>query len=113
MIRFSTTLKWMLVPLWACCCHAYAQITVDGVLDEDEWQQAQVFTDFVLTEPMTGAPSPYATEARLYTDADGIYIGFSNYQPPTVPRIQRRFARDEFIQADRNIVGIDFGKSVV
>jgi hypothetical protein len=114
MDRSSTTLKWVLVPLWACCCHAYAQIIVDGVLDEAEWQQAQVFTDFVVTEPMTGVASPYATEARLYTDADGIYIGFSNYQPATVPRIQRRFPRDEFIQADRNIVAIDFdgtGKS--
>jgi Domain of unknown function (DUF5916) len=108
MTRFSAVLKWILVPLWAFCSQAMAQITVDGVLDEPEWQQAQVFTDFVVTEPMTAAASPYATEARFYTDDDGIYIGFSNYQPADVPRIQRRFARDEFIQSDRNIVGIDF-----
>jgi hypothetical protein len=108
MMRYSATLHWMLLPLWLCCGQAFAQITVDGVLDEPEWQQAQVFSDFVVTEPMTGEASPYATEARMYTDDDGIYFGFSNYQPAEVPRIQRRFARDEFIQADRNIVGIDF-----
>ncbi|MFT4519060.1 MAG: hypothetical protein ACI9JM_001451 [Halioglobus sp.] len=108
MSRFSAALKWMLVPLGAYCGGVAAEIIVDGVLDEAEWRQAQVFTEFVVTEPMTGDASPHATEARLYSDDDGIYIGFTNYQPPEVPRIQRRFARDEFIQADRNIVGIDF-----
>lgn len=108
MPRFSTAAKWVLVALSSHCSAAMSEIVVDGLLDEEEWQQAQVFTDFVVTEPMTGDPSPHATEARLYTDDDGIYIGFSNYQPASVPRIQRRFARDEFIQADRNIVGIDF-----
>ncbi|MFK7730815.1 MAG: DUF5916 domain-containing protein, partial [Pseudomonadales bacterium] len=108
MPRFSAALKWMLVPLGAYCSAAMSDIVIDGVLNETEWQQAQVFTEFVVTEPMTGGSSPHATEARLYTDDSGIYIGFSNYQPPSVPRVQRRFPRDEFIQADRNIVGIDF-----
>lgn len=108
MPRFSAALQWVLVPLCAYSAQGFSSITIDGVLNESEWQQAQVFTDFVVTEPMTGDASPHATEARLYTDREGIYIGFSNYQPASVPRIQRRFARDEFIQADRNIVGIDF-----
>jgi hypothetical protein len=81
---------------------------VDGILDEPEWQQAQVFDQFVSTEPLTGEPAPYHTEARLYTDEDGLYIGFTNYQPEQVKRIQRHFARDTFIRADRNIVNIDF-----
>jgi hypothetical protein len=85
-----------------------AAITVDGILDEPEWQQAQVFDQFVSTEPLTGEPAPYHTEARLYTDEDGLYIGFTNYQPEQVKRIQRHFARDTFIRADRNIVNIDF-----
>ena len=85
-----------------------AEITIDGVLDEPEWNQAQVFDRFVSTEPLTGAPSPYHTEARLYTDASGLYVGFTNYQPADVKRIQRHFARDAFIRADRNIVSIDF-----
>lgn len=86
----------------------FAAITIDGIIDEPEWQQAQVFDQFVLTEPLTGEPAPYSTEARLYTDEDGLYIAFTNYQPEQVKRIQRRFARDAFIRADRNIVNIDF-----
>jgi len=85
-----------------------AEITVDGVLDEPEWGTAQVFDQFVSTEPLTGAPAPYHTEARVYTNEQGIFVGFTNYQPEDVVRIQRRFARDAFIQADRNILGIDF-----
>lgn len=104
----SSAWVWMPVVLCAYCSTALAKISIDGVLSEPEWGKAQVFTEFVVTEPMTGEASPHATEARLFTDSEGIYIGFSNYQPPEVPRVQRRFARDEFIQADRNIVGIDF-----
>jgi hypothetical protein len=87
---------------------AVAQITVDGVLDEPEWNRAQVFDRFYTTEPLTGEPAQYRTEARVYTDEEGIFVGFINYQPPGVTRIQRRFARDAFIQADRNILSIDF-----
>ena len=85
-----------------------AQITVDGVLEEPEWDKAQVFKDFVTTEPLTGEPAKYDTTALVHTDDSGIYIGFINYQPREVNRIQRRFARDTFINADRNIIGIDF-----
>ncbi len=87
---------------------AAAAIRIDGVLDEAEWQQAQRFDEFVVTEPMTTAPSPYRTEALLLTNDEGIYIAFINYQPAEVPRVQRRFPRDTFIEADRNIIGIDF-----
>jgi hypothetical protein len=85
-----------------------AAIAIDGVLDEPEWRQARVFDSFVTTDPRTSEPARYRTEARLYTDEKGIYVGFINYQPPGVARIQRRFARDAAIEADRNVLGIDF-----
>jgi len=85
-----------------------AEIIIDGVLNEAEWKNAQVFDQFVSTEPLTGEPSPYYTQARLLTNESGLYVGFTNYQPAEVKRIQRHFARDAFIQADRNILNIDF-----
>ena len=87
---------------------APAAITIDGVLDEPEWRQARVFDEFVTTEPRTSEPARYFTEARLYTDESGIYVGFRNHQPAGVRRVQRRFARDTAIEADRNVLGIDF-----
>lgn len=89
----------------------HADIRIDGVLDEPEWQQARVFDAFVTTEPLTGEAAKYRTVALLYTNTEGIFVGFRNYQPPGVTRVQRQFARDAIIAADRNYVGIDFDAS--
>ena len=87
---------------------ASAEITLDGILNEPEWAEARVFDQFVTTEPLNSEPAKYATEVRLYTNAKGIYIGFTNYQPPSVKMVGRRFARDGRIKEDRNVIGIDF-----
>ena len=104
--KFCTALNLTLALLLTPQVHA--QITIDGVLDEPEWRDALVFEQFVTTEPLTSQPAKYATQVRVITDDKGIYIGFSNYQPPEVSRVHRRFRRDAHIEADRNVVGIDF-----
>ena len=93
--------------------HLNAAITIDGVLDEVEWRDAEVYSDFVSVEPLTGEPAKYATEVRMITSDEGIYVGFSNYQPASVKRVKRRFARDAKIEADRNIVSIDFDRTAL
>ena len=85
-----------------------ADMTVDGILDEPEWAQAKVFKEFVTIQPLSGESAKYATEVRLFTNKQGIYAGFTNYQPSSVAKIDRRFARDARIEADRNVFGIDF-----
>ena len=85
-----------------------AEIIIDGIIDEIEWNDAQVFDQFVTVEPLSGAPAKYKTQVRLLTNAQGIYVAFSNYQPASVKRVNRRFARDVEIKGDRNIVSIDF-----
>ena len=89
---------------------AYSSIEIDGILDEPEWNSALVYKDFVTVEPLTGDPAKYATEVRMISNENGIFVGFSNYQPLSVKRVNRRFARDSKIQADRNVVSIDFDK---
>ncbi|MGK0293470.1 MAG: hypothetical protein ACI9U1_001867, partial [Porticoccaceae bacterium] len=96
------TLGYLMVPA------AYAAITIDGVLDEPEWANARVYTDFVTVEPLTSDPAKYATEVRMITNEEGIFVGFRNYQPAAVKRVNRRFARDAQIESDRNVVSIDF-----
>jgi hypothetical protein len=88
--------------------NAGADISIDGILDEPEWVKAEIFTDFVTVEPLTGDAAKYATEVRMITNQDGIFVGFKNYQPASVKRINRQFARDSQIEADRNVVSIDF-----
>ena len=93
--------------------HLNAAITIDGVLDEAEWRDAEVYSNFVSVEPLTGEPAKYATEVRMITSDEGIYVGFINYQPASVKRVMRRFARDAKIEADRNIVSIDFDRTAL
>jgi hypothetical protein len=92
---------------------AYADITIDGVLDEPEWLDANVYTNFVTVEPLTGDVAKYATEVRMITNKEGIFVSFKNFQPASVKRVNRRFPRDAQIEADRNVVSIDFDGTAV
>ena len=87
---------------------AQAAISIDGVLDEPEWAGAELYTEFVTVEPLTGEQAKYPTEVRLISTAEGIFIGFTNYQPASIKRVNRQFPRDAEIEADRNVVSIDF-----
>ena len=45
--------------LFLCCSllcipTVSAGIVIDGVLDEEEWAGAEIYTDFVTVEPLTG-----------------------------------------------------------
>ena len=99
---------WLVVIAWVFPAVSFGAITVDGLLDESEWADAIVYQDFVTVEPLTGDTAKYATEVRMITTQDGIFVGFTNYQPASVPRVNRRFARDAQIDGDRNIVSFDF-----
>ena len=104
--------------LFLCCSllcipTVSAGIVIDGVLDEEEWAGAEIYTDFVTVEPLTGDSARYGTQVRVITNSDGIFVGFSNYQPASVKRVNRQFARDAQIEADRNIVSIDFDSTAL
>jgi len=99
---------WIMVIVWVFPAVSYGAITVDGLLDEPEWADAVVYQDFVTVEPLTGDTAKYATEVRMITNEAGIFVGFTNYQPASVPRVNRHFARDAQIDGDRNIVSFDF-----
>ena len=64
------------------------QITVDGVLDEAVWAQAQPITAFVRTQPVEGGPPEAATEVRVLFDDRFMYFGFDCVlaDPEATPR---------------------------
>ncbi len=91
----------------------HGAISIDGELDEPEWGEAEIYSEFVSVEPLTGEPAKYRTEVRMFSNYEGIYVGFTNYQPASVKPVTRRFARDSKIEADRNIVSIDFDRTAL
>ena len=83
-------------------------MTVDGQLDETEWAQAQVFTDFRVLEPLTREVPPQATQLRILPLPEGLYVGLRSEIPPEL-RTYGSSARDApRLDADPAILLIDF-----
>lgn len=95
-------LQWAATPASA--------IQIDGVLDPDEWQDAQHFDAFVSVQPLTGAPAPEDRRAEVWLKStpEGIAVAMRAWHPPDVPRTRSRIARDGRDAVDRFNVTIDF-----
>jgi hypothetical protein len=84
------------------------EIRLDGILDESEWQAADVATDFVQQRPAVGERSTQRTEARVIYGADALYVGMRMYDtdPEGIAAILTR--RDVFtIASDWAMVTVD------
>ena len=55
---------------------AKGKIILDGVLDEADWQDADVTKDWYQHFPSDSVKSPFQTQARLTFDDDNLYISF-------------------------------------
>ncbi len=51
------------------------KITLDGRLDEAEWQNAAIATDFTNWQPQAGNTPSQVTEVRVIYDDEAVYIG--------------------------------------
>jgi hypothetical protein len=72
---------------------ARAPITLDGVLDEEDWQVAAVAKDFFMNYPVDSMKATFQTEARLTFDDQNLYISFVCYDDDT-PDIVQSLRRD-------------------
>lgn len=103
----------VLIVVLCCCTATFGQkkttvatrstgkITIDGVLDEKEWEAAGKATDFVMFEPDNAKPEDSArkTVVRILYDDEAIYFGAVMYDDPAT--ILREIAlRDDFQTAD-------------
>jgi hypothetical protein len=87
---------------------AVAAITVDGITNEPEWTEARVYTDFVVTEPLTRAQPRYATELRILPRPEALYVAM-RFTHPASERTHGRAPRDSpNMAADPAILLIDF-----
>jgi len=55
-------------------------IKVDGILDEAEWENAFSINEFYQTSPFNLKKSKDETVAYIFSNKDGIYVGFINKQ---------------------------------
>jgi hypothetical protein len=86
---------------------AQGLITLDGKLDEPDWQRAAVAKDFYLNFPVDTAFAPFQTEARLTFDDHNFYLSFVCYDDQT-PDIVQSLRRD-FDYDNNDNVGFTLG----
>ncbi|HEY5824558.1 MAG TPA: DUF5916 domain-containing protein [Cyclobacteriaceae bacterium] len=77
-------------------------MTLDGKLDEADWQEAVVAKDFFLNYPIDTAAAPFQTEARMTFDDHTLYISFVCYDDKT-PDIVQSLRRDFDFDSNDNM----------
>src|SRR5690606_4344395 len=77
-------------------------ISIDGQLDESEWDLVQPATDFVMFEPDNGKAisEDYKTEVKILYDNDAIYIGAILYDNEPDKILKEITERDDFGTSD-------------
>jgi hypothetical protein len=88
-------------PPLATAAPRVAPITLDGKLDEPDWQAARPAADFRQAQPSEGQPATQRTEVRFLYDADALYVGARMYDTEGAAGIRTRLARrDQIPNAD-------------
>ncbi|MCZ8132621.1 MAG: DUF5916 domain-containing protein [Steroidobacteraceae bacterium] len=110
MLATRFTLPTGLLPLVVAlgCAPQAAAMTVDGRLDEPEWQQAQRFDDFRVLEPLTREVAEHPATMRVLARPEGLYLAMEASVPPPL-RVRGRSPRDaEQLPADPFTFFVDF-----
>ncbi len=63
------------IPPTVQATRAEGKITIDGKLDEKDWEKAQVITNFFRREPRQGGNLRYETQVRILFDDKFLYVG--------------------------------------
>lgn len=86
---------------------AKGEIVLDGRLEEQDWLEADVATDWFLNYPVDTAAAPYQTEARVTFNDQFFYVSFVCYDDDT-PDLINSLRRDFEYPVNDN-VGVNLG----
>src|SRR4051812_37698388 len=78
-------------------------IVLDGVLDEEDWKQAAVATNFYLNYPVDSMPAPFQTEVRVTFDDHFFYLSFVCFDD-NKPNVAQSLRRDYDWSHNDNVV---------
>jgi hypothetical protein len=81
-------------------------ITIDGILDEEVWQQKS-YSDFTMSDPTDGAQPTEKTEVWVAYDDTNLYIAARMYDSQPELIASRLGRRDDFVDSDWFIFAVD------
>jgi hypothetical protein len=91
------------------CNSAQAELVIDGRIDEAQWQEATVCSDWQRTLPFARDQPRYGNELRILSTEGGLAAAFIIDQPPAERRIKPRTPRDsERLIGDTVSLMVDF-----
>ncbi len=82
------------------------EITVDGHLDESDWEAAPVVEDFFRKEPRQGGEVRYRSQVRILYDDRNLYIGAFCADSVGPGGIRVQDLRRDFIWGENDIFGV-------
>lgn len=85
---------------------ASGKISIDGKLQELDWAQAPVITDFFRREPRQGGKISFPTEVRFLYDNKNLYIGAICKDSLGIKGIRVQDLRRDFAWGENDILGI-------
>lgn len=87
---------------------ASAPITIDGILNEPDWLNAEVATDFYMITPMDTSFAKVRTEVRMTYDNENLYLIAVNYHALPGPYVVESLRRDfSFSKNDNFLLFMD------
>jgi len=87
----------------AVVSRAASHITIDGVLDEPDWEAAPPIGEIRQREPHQGAEASEATEVKLLYDNQNLYIGVMCFDSNPEGIIGTQMSRDADLSADDRV----------
>ncbi len=85
---------------------AKGEITVDGVLDEPDWQGLEIIDDFFRREPRQGGAIKYKTQVRFLYDDKNLYVSALCLDSLGVKGVRIQDLRRDFSWGENDIFGI-------
>ncbi|MDP2959769.1 MAG: DUF5916 domain-containing protein [Longimicrobiales bacterium] len=67
---------------------------IDGNLDDEVWQRAELITDFIQSQPDPGRVASERTEVRILYDDEALYMGAMNYDSKAGSYVVQTLERD-------------------
>jgi len=78
--------------------------SIDAVLDEEFWEQAEIIDNFIQKDPNDKEPATEKTEVRICYDSSNLYFGIKVRDSEPERLVQSIYARDGFMPADDSIL---------
>ncbi len=81
-------------------------ITIDGVLNEEAWQQ-RGYSDFIQSDPIDGAQPSEKTEVWIAYDERNLYVAVRLYDSEAEKIVRRLGRRDDDVDSDWFVFAVD------